>query len=61
MLLFIPVLLGVCPLIGYFLGWLLDRIFHTDFLYIIFIFVGLGAAARETYLIVRRVYKNTNE
>ncbi len=62
MMLFIPFLLGACPAIGYFLGSLVDKIFHTQNVFsIIFIFLGLAAAARETYVIVRRASKDNEQ
>jgi F0F1-type ATP synthase assembly protein I len=46
--------LPVSTLVGFLLGWLLDKLFHTHFLYLVFL--GLGAAAGFLELIrqVRR-------
>ncbi len=35
---------------GYFIGYLLDRLFHTTFLYIVFLLIG---AAAGLYAMVR--------
>lgn len=50
----IPMLLLVSPLIGYGLGKLLDRWFHTHFL--VWVFLGIGAVAgiREVIRVIRR-------
>ena len=47
-------LLLVAPLIGYGIGKLLDRWFHTHFL--IWVFLGIGAVAgiREVIRVVQR-------
>jgi F0F1-type ATP synthase assembly protein I len=46
--------LPISTLVGFLLGWLLDKLFHTHFLYLVFL--GLGAAAGFLELIrqVRR-------
>ena len=62
MLLLIPILWGVCPVVGYFIGYLLDLLFHTEtLLRLIFLFLGIGAAIRETYIITRRFARGISE
>ncbi len=59
MLLFIPILWAVSPAVGYGIGYVLDRIFNTgDVCSVVFVFLGIGAAARETYLITQRVARD---
>jgi len=55
----IPFLLLVSPIIGYFMGRLLDRWFSTSFLWIVFIGLGFVAGIREVYRIIVRVSKET--
>lgn len=33
--------LPVSTLVGYVIGWLLDKLFHTHFLYLVFIVCGI--------------------
>ncbi len=33
--------------VGYLIGWLLDRLFGTKFFYIIFLLLGIAAGFRE--------------
>ena len=55
LLLAIPTLLIVSPLVGAFLGRLLDKRFGTSpWLLIVGLVLGFVAAGRETYLIYRR-------
>jgi len=56
MLLAIPSLLLVSPLVGYFLGKLVDRWLGTTSAWsIVGLVLGFVAAGREIYLIIRRV------
>ena len=55
LLLAIPTLLIVSPLVGFFLGNLLDRRVKTSpWFTIVGLILGFVAAGRETYLIYRR-------
>ena len=55
MLLAIPTLLIVSPMVGFFLGSLLDRWLKTSpWFGILGLILGFAAAGRETYLIYRR-------
>lgn len=55
----IPFILGVAPIIGWWLGRLADRKLGTDWVFqVVGLVLGLGAAARETYLLVQRVQKD---
>ncbi len=51
----IPFLLLASPLIGWFLGKLLDRVFHTAFLAWVFLALGMIAGIREVIRVIRRV------
>ena len=56
LLLTIPSLLVVAPLIGFFLGRVVDRKFHSDpWGVIVGLILGFVAAGREILAIVRRV------
>ena len=55
LLLAIPTLLIVSPLVGFFLGSLVDRWIKTSpWFTIVGLILGFVAAGRETYLIYRR-------
>ena len=55
LLLAIPTLLIVSPLLGAFLGHLLDQhLGHTHWFAGLGLLLGFGAAGRETYRIVKR-------
>jgi F0F1-type ATP synthase assembly protein I len=61
MLLAIPTLLIVSPLVGFFLGDLGDKRFHTSpWLAIAGLILGFVAGAREVWLIYRR-YQESQE
>ena len=62
LLLAIPTLLIVSPLVGFFLGNLVDRRLHTaPWLGIIGLLLGFAAAGRETYRIYRRTQAEEEE
>lgn len=51
----IPAVLAVSPIVGYFIGHLLDRWLGTDpYLMIVFIILGFVAGGREVARLVRR-------
>ncbi|MBI1956054.1 MAG: AtpZ/AtpI family protein [Acidobacteria bacterium] len=50
------VMLPAATVTGYFLGVLLDYLFHTSFLYIVFLLLGIVAGFLE---IIRVVSKNS--
>ena len=50
----IPLLLLASPVVGFFLGKLLDRWLHTRFLTVVFLGLGLVAGVREVVQILRR-------
>lgn len=57
----IPLLLAVSPLIGYGLGYLLDRWLHTgQVLRLIFLGLGFIAGGREVVRIARRAQEETD-
>ncbi len=57
----VPFMLGVGPLVGYFIGRWLDRRLHTD-PWMQFVFLGLGLAATVRYIVrvVRQVQKDVD-
>lgn len=56
----IPLLLLVSPVVGFFLGKLLDRWFHTRFLAVVFLGLGLVAGVREVVQIIRRASSDSD-
>ncbi len=62
LLLAIPTLLIVSPMVGFFLGSLVDRWLKTlPWFSILGLVLGFGAGGRETYLIYRRYLKEAEE
>lgn len=50
----IPILLALGPIIGYFIGNLLDKKLHTEpYLMILFIIFGFIASGKEVYNLVK--------
>jgi F0F1-type ATP synthase assembly protein I len=41
--------LPISTMVGYVIGWLLDKLFHTHFLYLIFIVLGVVAGFIELF------------
>jgi len=50
--------LPACVVVGYLIGYLLDRLFGTSFLYIIFLLVGIAAGFIE---LIREVQRDTGD
>ncbi len=42
-------ILPTSTFVGYLIGYLLDRLFHTHFLYIVFMLVGIVAGFLQLY------------
>lgn len=58
----IPMLIGVGPMIGYFIGDWLDGKFGTGpYLMILFIAIGFGAAVKETIKIIKEADRKPEE
>lgn len=54
----IPFLLGVCPLLGYFLGEFLEEIVGgKGWLRFVFLALGFGAGAKTTWELVKKTMK----
>jgi F0F1-type ATP synthase assembly protein I len=49
-------MLPAATLIGYVIGYLLDRAFHTNFLYIVFLILGIAAGFVQ---LVRQLMRDT--
>ncbi len=48
-------LLPAATIVGYIIGYLLDKLFHTHFLYIVFLIIGIIAGFRD---LIRKVTKD---
>lgn len=52
--------IGISMMVPIFLsaaiGWWLDRHFHTEFCFLIMLFIGIGAAFRNVYLLTKSFY-----
>jgi len=58
----IPFLIGVGPLVGYFIGGWLDDKFGTDpILMIVFLGLGLAAAIKETVRIIKEASRDSEK
>ena len=58
----IPAIMAVGPLIGFFIGKWLDGKFDTEpYLMWVFILLGLVAAGKETYGVIKRVSNETDD
>ena len=54
----LAVTLPASTAVGYLIGYGLDRLFHTHFLYIIFLILGIAAGFVQ---LIRQVQKDTGE
>jgi len=54
----LAVLMPACVLVGYIMGYLLDRAFGTDYFYIIFLLLGIAAGFIE---MIREVQKDAGD
>ena len=58
----IPFTIGVAPVVGWWLGRFADRRLGTDWVFqVVGLVLGLAAAGRETYLLVRRVQRDLDK
>ena len=51
-------LLPAATFVGYAIGWLLDRAFHTHFLYIPFLILGIAAGFVQ---LIRQLMRDTRD
>jgi F0F1-type ATP synthase assembly protein I len=54
----LAILLPAATFIGYLIGYLLDKAFHTHFLYIVFLLFGIAAGFVE---LVRMLQRDTRD
>jgi ATP synthase protein I len=54
-------LLPAATLVGYAIGYLLDRAFHTHYLYIVFLILGIAAGFVQLVRQVTRDMRNHND
>jgi F0F1-type ATP synthase assembly protein I len=54
----LAVLLPAATFVGYAIGYLLDRLFHTHFLYIPFLILGIAAGFVQ---LLRQVIRDTRD
>ncbi len=58
----IPMMIGVGPMVGYFIGDWLDEKFGTGpYLMILFIVLGFGAAIKETIKIIKEANRDSEK
>ncbi len=53
----IPLMMAAGPLTGYFIGFGLDKLFHTKFLNWVFLILVIY----PTFMIIKRIIKETSE
>jgi F0F1-type ATP synthase assembly protein I len=51
-------LLPAATFVGYVIGYLLDKAFHTHFLYIVFLIIGIAAGFVQ---LIRQVQRDTRD
>jgi F0F1-type ATP synthase assembly protein I len=51
-------LLPVCTFVGYVIGYLLDKAFHTHFLYLVFLILGIISGFVQ---LIRQIQKDTRD
>jgi F0F1-type ATP synthase assembly protein I len=51
-------LLPVATMVGYGIGYLLDKAFHTHFLYIVFLILGIAAGFVQ---LIRQLQRDTRD
>jgi len=51
-------LLPVSTMVGYIIGYLLDKAFHTHFLYIVFLILGIAAGFVQ---LIRQLQRDTRD
>jgi F0F1-type ATP synthase assembly protein I len=49
-------LLPVATMVGYVIGYLLDKVFHTHFLYLVFLILGIAAGFVQ---LIRQLQRDT--
>ena len=54
----LALLLPVSTVVGYLIGTLLDRVFHTNFLYIVFLILGSAAGFVQ---LIRQVMRDSRD
>ena len=61
-LLSIPLTLGLSPVVGCAVGWVLDRVFHSQPIFtMVGLLAGFAAGIRETWLLIRRTSEDSEE
>lgn len=56
----IPMMLAVGPLVGYFIGRMLDRVFSTSWIWVVMALVGFAAGVNETIRVIRIIMRDKN-
>lgn len=51
-------ILPVSTFVGYLIGYLLDRLFHTHFFYIVFLLIGIAAGFVQFFRELEAATKN---
>ena len=51
-------LLPIATMVGYVIGYLLDKVFHTHFLYIVFLILGIAAGFAQ---LIRQLQRDTRD
>lgn len=50
-----------CMAISMYLGYLMDRFFHTQYIIVIMMFVGIGAAIRSIIVLSKSFFKEDRD
>lgn len=52
---FIPIFLAFYPIAFFGIGWWLDQQFDTQWIRILFLFLGLISGFRQTYFLIKKI------
>ena len=53
----IAMLFACCVLVGYVIGYYLDKLFHTNYLTLLFLFLGIIAGFLELFRLLQKFFK----
>ena len=51
---YLAFLLPISTFVGYGIGYLLDKVFHTNFLYLVFLLLGIAAGFIDLIRVISR-------
>jgi len=58
---FIPIYLALFPIAFHYIGQQLDHFFGTDWLRVVFLFLGIFSGFRQTFLLIRDLIRSQEQ